>query len=91
MLLLDGLLATAKTSLFALSFVCYCHLLYDLLDILISSLHGAVRLWPVRRRVMVLYFELRVEFSLVPLSVITLSGDSRFLRCIFDRIHLRNQ
>ena len=44
-------------------FVCYCHLLYDLLNILISSLHGAIHLWPVRRRVMVFYFELRAEFS----------------------------
>ena len=62
-------------------FVRYCHLLYDLLDVLISSLYGAIHLWPVRGRVMVFNFELRAEFSNhLVVQISTIISDNSFRR-----------
>ena len=44
-------------------FVCHGHLLYDFLNILISSLHRAIHLRPVRGRIMMLDLELFSEFG----------------------------
>ena len=44
-------------------FVCHCHLLYDLLDVFISSLYSAIHLRSVRRRVMILNLELCTELG----------------------------
>ena len=43
--------------------ICHCHLLYDLLEILIGSFHCAIHLWPIWRRVVMLYLELRAGFG----------------------------
>ena len=43
--------------------VCHRHLLYDLLDVLISSLYNAIHLRPVRRRVIMLDLELCAELG----------------------------
>ena len=44
-------------------FVCDCHFLYDLFNVLISSLHSAIHLRPIRRRVMMLNLQLRAELD----------------------------
>ena len=46
-----------------LVFVCHCHILYDFLDILVSSLHSAIHLRPVRGRIMMLDLKLFTEFG----------------------------
>ena len=44
-------------------FVGHNHFLYNLLNVLIGGFHCAIHIWSIRRRVMVLELELRVEFS----------------------------
>src|ERR1043165_4533051 len=43
--------------------VSYCHLLYNLLNVLVGGFHYAIHLRPIRRRVMMLDLELRAEFG----------------------------
>src|ERR1051325_6677245 len=43
--------------------VSHCHLLYDLLDILIGGFHCVIHLRPIWRRVVMLNLELRAEFD----------------------------
>ena len=43
--------------------ICHYHLLYDLLNILVGGFNCAIHLWSIWRRVVMLYLELRVEFS----------------------------
>src|ERR1043165_9635393 len=44
-------------------FVSHCHLLYNLLNVLVGGFHCTVHLRPIRRRVMMLDLELRAEFG----------------------------
>src|ERR1043165_8905178 len=44
-------------------FVSHCHLLYNLLDILVSGFYCAIHLRSIRRRVVMLDLELRAEFG----------------------------
>ena len=44
-------------------FVCHCHLLYNFIDVLVSSLHNTIHFRPVRGRIMVLDLELFTEFG----------------------------
>ena len=44
-------------------FVCHCHLLHNLFDVLISCFNGPIHLRPVGRRVVMLYLELLAELS----------------------------
>src|ERR1051325_3395801 len=44
-------------------FVSHCHLLYNLLNILVGGFHCAIHLRPVRRRIVMLDLELRAEFG----------------------------
>ena len=44
-------------------FICHCHLIYDLLDVLISSFYNAIHLRPIRRRVMMLDLKLRAKLG----------------------------
>ena len=44
-------------------FVCHCHLLYAFLNVLVSSLHNAIHLRPVRERIMMLDLDLFTEFG----------------------------
>ena len=46
-----------------LVFVCHCHLLHNLLDVLISCFNSPIHLRPVRRRVVMLYLELFIELG----------------------------
>src|ERR1044072_9128312 len=43
--------------------VSHCHLLYNLLNVLVGGFHCAIHLRPVRRRVVMLDLELRAEFG----------------------------
>src|ERR1051325_9121677 len=43
--------------------VSYCHLLYNLLNVLVGGFHCAIHLRPIRRRVVMFDLELRAEFS----------------------------
>ena len=44
-------------------FVCHRHLLYNFLDVLVSNLHIAIHLRPVRVRIMMLDLELLTELG----------------------------
>src|ERR1043165_4531534 len=44
-------------------FVSHCHLLYNLLNVLVGGFHYAIHLRPIRRRVVMLDLELRAEFG----------------------------
>ena len=43
-------------------FVCQCHLLQNLLDILLGGFHYAIHLWLIRRGIIMLNLELYAEF-----------------------------
>src|ERR1044072_7596592 len=44
-------------------FVSHCHLLYNLLNVLVGGFHSAIHLRPIWRRVVMLDPELRAEFG----------------------------
>ena len=46
-----------------LVFVCHCHLLYDFLNVLISSLHISIHLRPIWGRIMMLDLEFFTKFG----------------------------